>query len=194
MKKLNLGCGDFKKEGYINSDISERTKPDILLNLDQIPYPFKNNVFDIIEADHVLEHLSEPFEVMKELHRILNTGGRLEIRVPHFSRALSHPQHKAGFDVTFPKYFDDKFPGGFTGVSFACASMKLKWFSQKYLMKKILSPFIFYVLSTIGLLVDIFANISPSFCSRIWCFWVGGFYEIEFIFRKPIDDENFKPE
>lgn len=194
MRKLNLGCGDFKKEGYINSDISVRTEPDILMNLDHIPYPFKDNEFDLIEADHVLEHLSEPFEVMKELNRILKTGGRLEIRVPHFSRALSHPQHKSGFDVTFPKYFDDKFPGGFTGVSFICESMKLKWFSQKYLMKKILSPFIYYTLSTIAIPIDILANMSPLFCSRVWCFWVGGFYEIEYIFQKPIGVENFKPE
>ena len=185
MNKLNLGCGYFKKEGFINLDISKLCEPDILHDLDVIPYPFNNNYFELIESDHVLEHLSNPFEVMKEFHRILKPGGILKINVPHFSRALSHPQHKSGFDVTFPSYFNDKFLGGFTGVKFIKKKAKLHWFAQKYLMKKILPLWLYIILSCLGFCLDLLAMISPMFCSRIWCFWVGGFYEIEFVFEKP---------
>jgi predicted SAM-dependent methyltransferase len=185
MKKLNLGSGDFKKDGYVNIDVEESLQPDIVHNLDQFPYPFEDDSFDLIEADHLLEHLNEPFQVMKELRRIANPGGKIIIRVPHFSRAMTHPQHKRGFDVTFPYYFDNKFFGKYTGIELICEKMELHWFAQKYLMKKYLPLWMYYFLTWIGTVIDIFANASPMFCSRIWCYWVGGFYEIEFVFRKP---------
>ena len=31
---------------------------------------------------------------------------------------------------------------------------------------------------------DFFANLNVYLCSRLWCFWVGGFYEVEFYFVK----------
>ena len=185
MKKLNLGCGHFKKEGYVNVDIAEQACPDIVHDLDQFPYPFKNDYFSLIEADHILEHLSDPFKVMEELHRISKPRGTIIIRTPHFSRAMTHPQHKRGFDVTFPKYFDDNFIGGFTGVKLLCDSVKLRWFSQRYLMKRILPAGLYYLLYGIGKVIDFAANLSPMFCSRVWCYWVGGFYEVEFVFKKP---------
>ena len=70
MKKLNLGCGEFKKAGYINVDYYSVTDPDLKHDLDIFPYPFADNEFKLIEADHLLEHLDNPFRVMKELHRI----------------------------------------------------------------------------------------------------------------------------
>jgi len=184
MKKLNLGCGISKKIDYINVDILESLKPDIVYNLESFPYPFKAESFDLIEANHILEHLSEPFEVMKELHRIVKKGGIIIIRVPHFSRALTHPQHKRGFDVSFPYYFDNKYLGNYTGIQLNCVNMRLKWFAQKHLMKKILPKVTYYALLIIGSVIDFFANVFPMFCSRVWCFWVGGFYEIEFAFKK----------
>lgn len=180
-----MGCGEFKKEGYINIDISKQFNPDIIHDLERFPYPFRDDCFDLIEADHVLEHLSDPFEVMKELNRILKPKGILIIRVPHFSRAMTHPQHKRGFDVTFPNYFDENFMGGYTGAKFVCEKMRLRWFAQKYLMKRLLPSGVYYILSGIGKIMDVVANLAPFFCSRIWCYWVGGFYEIEFVFRKP---------
>jgi SAM-dependent methyltransferase len=89
-------------------------------DLDKFPYPFENDYFDLIEADHILEHLTDPFKVMEELNRILKKDGVLIIRVPHFSRSMTHPQHKRGFDVTFPKYFQKEFAGGYTGTDFSC--------------------------------------------------------------------------
>ena len=192
MKKLNLGCGEFKKEGYVNLDISETCYPDIVHNLETFPYPFDNDDFELIELNHLLEHLSEPFKVMSELHRLLKPEGLLVIRVPHFSRAMTHPQHKRGFDVTFPYYFDKNFLGGYTGVPFRCERMKLHWFAQKYLMKKMLHPFIYHLAAGTGIIIDLFANLSPILCSRVWCFWVGGFYEIEYVFNKEINENSLK--
>ena len=108
-KKLNLGSGEFKKDGYVNVDWQDLTKPDVKHDLNVLPYPFKDDTFDLIEAFHVLEHLDKPFSIMKELHRIMKPGGSLVIKVPHFSRGLTHAEHAHGFDVTFPLYFNKDF-------------------------------------------------------------------------------------
>ena len=182
-KKLNLGSGNFPKPGYINVDIDPRVKPDLLHDLNKFPYPFKDNEFDVVEADHVLEHLNDPFRVMKEIHRITKPGGLVIIRVPHFSRGFTHPDHKRGFDFTFPYYFRKDFLGGYVGVEFRVEKVKLKWFAQPYLKKHYMPKLLFWIAKLTGYIIDFFANLSPAFCSRVWCFWVGGFDEIEFRFR-----------
>jgi len=182
--KLNLGCGQFYKPGYLNVDWSPESSADLRHNLNQLPYPFRDEQFSLIEADHILEHLTEPLRVIKECHRILKPGGKLIIRAPHFSRGFSHPEHKSGFDVSLPYYFRPDFKGGYAGAEFRLAKMKLRWFTQPYLKKDIF-PVLFYPLRLIGSVLDLLANLSPAFCSRIWVFWVGGFEEIEFCFVKP---------
>lgn len=181
-EKLNLGSGAFRKEGYINVDSDTSGNPDIVHNLDAFPYPFADNQFSLVEADHVLEHLRTPFQTMRELHRILQPGGKLIIRVPHFSRGFTHADHKCAFDVTFPYYFKADFKGGYMGVEFTLEQMRLTWFAQAYLKKDILSPAVFYGMTAVGKIIDVLANASPALCSRIWCYWVGGFEQIEFIF------------
>ncbi|MDO8492462.1 MAG: methyltransferase domain-containing protein [bacterium] len=183
MKKLNLGCGEFKKEGFINVDARFDVGAEVVHDLEKFPYPFKDSEFDHIEADHVLEHLSEPFSVMKEIHRLSKNGGAIIVRVPHFSRGFTHPEHKRGFDVSFPLYFSSSFAGGYQGVELKLSSIKLTWLAQKYLKEKTLSPFTYYVGIILDAPLSFLANLSPFFCSRLWCFWVGGFEEIEFYFR-----------
>ena len=56
-KKLNLGSGQFPKQSYVNLDINSNAKADVFHDLNNFPYPFRNNSFSLIEADHVLEHL-----------------------------------------------------------------------------------------------------------------------------------------
>ena len=183
MSKLNLGSGDFYKQGYVNVDVSAGGKPDVVHDLSEFPYPFGDDAFDLVEADHCLEHLPTPFAAMREIHRITRAGGTVRIRVPHFSRGLTHPEHKAGFDVTFPYYFQPDFQGGYQGVEFRLESLRLTWFAQPYLKRTVLSTPVFRAASAVGAALDVFANISPTFCSRVWCFWVGGFEEIEFWFK-----------
>lgn len=182
LKKLNLGCGKFKKEGYVNLDCCSHLDPDIVHNLNSVPYPFSDSSFELVEADHVLEHLSDPFGAMKELHRILKSGGSAIIKVPHFSRGFMHPEHKRGFDVSFPFYFNPSFKGGYCGVEFVCSKVRMRWFAQAYLKKAVLPPFAYYFGVIFGSAADFFANLSPFFCSRLWCFLVGGFEEVEFHF------------
>jgi SAM-dependent methyltransferase len=183
-RRLNLGCGQFRKEGFLNVDADPSAEPDVLVDLDLFPYPFEDRAFELIEADHVLEHLADPFAVMAELHRILQPGGILVIRVPHFSRGMTHADHKRGFDVTFPHYFNRAFKGGYVGIDFTLERMRLTWFAQPYLKRTVLSPTTFRIAAFAGGVFDALARLSPYLCSRLWCYWVGGFEQLEFVFRR----------
>lgn len=183
MKKLNLGSGEFLKEGFVNVDFYSVTKPDIEHDLSKFPYPFNESEFDHIESDHCLEHLPNPFAVMKEIHRLGKNGATVIIRVPHFSRGFTHAEHKAGFDVTFPYYFQKNFKGGYQGFELDSTKVELTWFAQPYFKKTVLSKFQYYSALLLGKWFDFWANLSPFVCSRIWCFWVGGFEQVEFHFK-----------
>jgi len=183
--RLNLGCGENKKDGYVNVDFQAHVQPDVVHDLNKQPFPFDDDQFELIEAFHVLEHLDRPFQVMQELHRILKPGGVLHVRVPHFSRGMTHAEHKAGFDVTFPQYFNPNFTkSGYFGVSFDLAKMELHWMAFFHLLPFMgVSRPVIVCLRALNAVISCIANLSPSACSRLWCFWVGGFEEIEFQFR-----------
>jgi SAM-dependent methyltransferase len=185
--KLNLGCGRFHQAGFVNVDSDPAAVPDVLHDLNVQPYPFGDGSADEIVATHVLEHLEDPFSAVAEWTRILASGGRLVVRVPHFSRGFTHPEHRRGFDVTLPSYFDPNFAGGYCGTQLECESLRLHWFGQFWLKRTVLPHWQFVVAGLFGHVVDSLANLSPYFASRLWVFWIGGFDEIEIVFRKPGD-------
>jgi SAM-dependent methyltransferase len=185
-KRLNLGSGDYARAGWINVDWQEGPHTDVVHDLNVFPYPFADDSISEIEMFHCLEHLDRPFRVMKELHRILAPGAKLHIKVPHFSRGMTHAEHEHGFDVTFPTYFNPNFKtSGYYGFEFQCEKTELHWEPFFHLMAYLgYGKVSITIMRGLNAVFSFFANLSPAFCSRIWCFWVGGFNEIEFIFSK----------
>lgn len=181
-RRLNLGSGLFKKDGFINLDVLPETDPDVVHDLDVFPYPFPDNEFDLVEADHVLEHLNHPLKALCEIHRIAKPGALVVVRVPHASRGFTNPDHKRGFDVTLPFYFKHSFKGGYQGVEFELKRMRFSWFAQHYLKKQTISKPLYISAYCAGSIISFFANLAPLFCARVWCYMVGGFEEIEFQF------------
>jgi len=55
--KLNLACGDKKKEGFIGIDITETDSTDIIHDLNVYPWPFEDNSVDEIYCSHYIEHI-----------------------------------------------------------------------------------------------------------------------------------------
>jgi len=106
--KLNLGCGDDYKEGWINVDISDNVKSDVKHDLNVIPFPFRDRQFSYIEASHVLEHIDRKnfVLVMKELHRILKPGGILHVICP-MNDIWNDPTHLNMISVKTFRYFED---------------------------------------------------------------------------------------
>lgn len=99
MRKLNLGCGEVYKEGWINVDSREGIRSDMVWDLNKTPYPFNDNTFELILMESVLEHLNDPIKVLKEIIRIGKKGGKIVVLVPHsnYYAATTDIQHKTFF-------------------------------------------------------------------------------------------------
>jgi len=104
--KLNLGCGTDIREGYVNLDSTKLPGVQVVHDIQKLPLPFKNEEFDEILCQDVLEHVDYP-RVLKDLHRILKPGGKLSIRVPHFTSRNNYvdPTHVKRFSVRTFDYF-----------------------------------------------------------------------------------------
>jgi len=95
--KLNLGCGNTRKERYIGVDIAKKGTADIVCDLNKA-MPFRYNSIEEIYMSHVLEHLDDPVKTMEELYRILAPGGMLKLVLPFPSAAIAKNMlHRHGF-------------------------------------------------------------------------------------------------
>lgn len=85
--RLNLGCGDFKIDGWVNVDKYEHFGADVVHDLEQFPWPFNDDAAEEVLLNHVLEHLGQDTDVflglMTELYRVCRAGATVRIHVPH---------------------------------------------------------------------------------------------------------------
>jgi len=111
MRKLHLGSGKKYKFDYINIDINEKNKPDIVRDLER-GLPFDDNSVDKILTEHCLEHIAPEHLhfVMYEIWRVLKVDGEVEIVVPIGNGWSNSPEHKAPFNenswIFFTKWND----------------------------------------------------------------------------------------
>lgn len=82
-RKLNLGCGWDHRAGYVNVDLHEWHKPDIVADIRKLDF-MPSNYYEEIVAQDVLEHLPRTATVptLEAWNRLLKIGGLLAIRVP----------------------------------------------------------------------------------------------------------------
>lgn len=80
--KLNIGCGNVYKKGYVNVDVQEGTIADRIMSAYHLE--LDDSTVERIECHHVLEHLNpaEATFALSEFYRVLRTGGVLTIRTP----------------------------------------------------------------------------------------------------------------
>jgi len=87
MKQFKMKCWGIEP-GNFNKAFSNKHQLNITKGtLKETNFP--NNFFDIITINHVLEHVNNPSEDLKELYRILKPNGYLIIGVPQ-SNSLNH--------------------------------------------------------------------------------------------------------
>lgn len=84
---LDVGCGRKPYQNvfkgvrkYIGLDLPLNNKADVYGN--GMYLPFKDRVFDTVLCNQVLEHVPEPFLLMKEIARVLKPGGFLILTTP----------------------------------------------------------------------------------------------------------------
>lgn len=73
--EVNQGCVDrFKRKGYQSVFCG-----------DVFSQAFDDESFDLIRMNHVLEHMYDPVDVLREVKRILKKNGRIILTVPNFN-------------------------------------------------------------------------------------------------------------
>lgn len=97
--KLNLGCGHRRLDGWVNVDHSPALAPDMVVDLETLPWPWPDDSAEEVLLSHVLEHLgptpADFLAIMTELWRVCRPGARVTVVVPHprHDSYLNDPTH-----------------------------------------------------------------------------------------------------
>lgn len=182
--KLDLGCSFHKLPGYIGVDILKVQGVDVIA--DGCSLPFRESVFDGIYASHCIEHIADQLAVIKEMWRVSRPGTEIHMQMPHFSnpsyfddlthqrlystRSFEHFDHDLHELTGHPNYLPD--------VNLKLTYQKLVFWPERIMLKKSFLKGLLIKIS--NNILNFLANINPFLCERIWCRWVGGFYEVEF--------------
>jgi GT2 family glycosyltransferase/predicted SAM-dependent methyltransferase len=82
--RLNLGCGRFKVQGFLNIDQDADVQPDLVC--DVLALPYEPGTVDEIYAGHLLEHFDwhDGSRALRYWHHLLKAGGTIGVAVPDF--------------------------------------------------------------------------------------------------------------
>lgn len=105
-KALDVGCGDRKLPGAVGIDRLGLPSVDIVHDLNIFPWPVEDASYDLVFANHFLEHMTDVLLTLGEVHRILKPGGRFVMQVPYFRSvdAFSDPTHVHFFTASTLDY------------------------------------------------------------------------------------------
>ncbi len=129
-------------------EVKTASKYEITVIGDIRSLPYKDNLFDGIFCHHVLEHLENPHEAVKEFFRVLKKDGIIIAEVPSKWDPNAHadPDHKQFFTKESLSDLFEKSGFKILGVQY-CA----------FEIKKIKIKFLF----------DIFSQIGKTFAERV---------------------------
>ena len=74
----------FKENKNINYTSADLESPLADIKMDIHKMPFDNNSFDFVLCNHVLEHVENDLQALKEIKRVLRKGGKGIVQVPFY--------------------------------------------------------------------------------------------------------------
>jgi predicted SAM-dependent methyltransferase len=129
-RRLQIGCGENRFEGWINADISPRS--DLIIFL-QRKLPFQDNFLQRIYMEHVLEHVSYPVGIafLKEAFRVLQQAGVIRIAMPDLDDLIEgYREDWRRFDwVNWPEY-------SFIKTRAEMINMAFRWWGHRHLYNR----------------------------------------------------------
>jgi glycosyltransferase involved in cell wall biosynthesis len=87
--KLDLGCGPYKRGGFLGIDIEPHPGVDWVHDLNK-GLPFDDGCVDHVYCSHALEHFEDPLFVLDEIHRVCIDNATVELIVPLHDTSLGH--------------------------------------------------------------------------------------------------------
>jgi len=103
-RKLDVGCGARKLDGFVGLDYRPFPGVDVVFDLNSgRSWPFADGTFTSIRAIHIIEHLHDTLHFFAEAHRVASNGATLHIETPHYSSRDSwiDPTHVKHFSLFF---------------------------------------------------------------------------------------------
>ena len=82
-RRVDLGCGALKKEGFVGLDSVAGPGVDHVLDLTKDRYPFDDGTVSHVFSAHFLEHIQAPNHVFSEIGRICEDGAKIEFWTPY---------------------------------------------------------------------------------------------------------------
>ncbi|MDZ8120414.1 class I SAM-dependent methyltransferase [Pontiella agarivorans] len=140
--KLDLGCGQGPVEGFFAVDHLEMDGVDVVADLNEPLDLLPDNSVDEIYSRHCFEHIDNFLPLMKEIHRVVKPGGKIEIIVPHYSNVLAYsdPTHVRFFGLYTMYYFVSpehqpkkrKVPSFYSDIRFQIHRIKIEFYRYTF--------------------------------------------------------------
>lgn len=102
---LHLGCGTELKPHAHNVDKLDHDGVDEVVDLENTPWPWEDESYSKILAEHVFEHLFSMETTLQECERVLKSGGELEVAMPIGHDAWVDPDHVNQWGFETPEMY-----------------------------------------------------------------------------------------
>jgi SAM-dependent methyltransferase len=101
--KLDLGCGNKRRNGFFGVDRYRCDAADLLCDITQA-LPFKTDSVTAVCLDNLIEHILDIPRLLAEIVRVCRDGATITIITPHFSaldswRDPTHIHHLSYFSM-----------------------------------------------------------------------------------------------
>lgn len=106
--KLDIACGQNKREGFKGVDIFAGKGVDFVWDLEQYPWqPFADDSIEEINISHYAEHTKDLMKFMDEVWRICEDGAKITILGPYYTsiRCWQDPTHVRALSEATWLYF-----------------------------------------------------------------------------------------
>jgi len=107
-----MGCGYNKISTHINVDSSATCSPDLVFDLETLPWPWETSVAESVVFNHSLEHMGQDSRIflgmMQELYRICKHRADVFVNVPHprHDHFIGDPTHVRAITPSLLSLFD----------------------------------------------------------------------------------------
>lgn len=104
--KIDIACGDNKREGFKGIDICQTSSTDYIMDLTKYPWNIESDSVEELNCSHYVEHIPHDIhnpndtrdgliQFMDEVYRVLKVRGKALITCPYYTsiRAFGDPTH-----------------------------------------------------------------------------------------------------